>query len=512
MVQLAETDSVTDATDTPDSSVSMPDRSPTLYDLFSRTAERTPDALALCDPPNKRRITGEDPVELTYAQAEVAVASLSSQFIRAGLPAGSIVAVQLPNTVEFPLTLLAAWRAGLVVALLPQLWRQAELAEALNRVGARAIITSGRIELIDHADLAMNAAAEAFSIRHVMGFGETLPDGMTPLDWRQRESFAPNLSINARKAAIASFDITRSGMIAVPRSHVNLIAGGLAIYMESALPSAAQIVSTALLSSFAGLTSSIVLWLLSGGSLRLHHPFDPQVLADQIRAGNCDTLIAPAELALRMSESSAIDAQPSLRHVIGLWRTPERVAASPDWKAKSAALTDVYLFAEMGLFALNRQNDGAAAPVTLTHHDAARAGELLLTPKGTLGLRGPMVTLAAYRPLPKADASLMTAEPSVDYVDTGYPAKREGQNGQITLTGTPAGIANVGGYRFREDDLEQWARRLAPGTVMMALPDPMNGFRLAGRSSENARARGALAELGLNPLMTEAFRQRERQA
>jgi len=512
VVQLAETDSVTDATDTPDSSVSMPDRSPTLYDLFSRTAERTPDALALCDPPNKRRITGEDPVELTYAQAEVAVASLSSQFIRAGLPAGSIVAVQLPNTVEFPLTLLAAWRAGLVVALLPQLWRQAELAEALNRVGARAIITSGRIELIDHADLAMNAAAEAFSIRHVMGFGETLPDGMTPLDWRQRESFAPNLSINARKAAIASFDITRSGMIAVPRSHVNLIAGGLAIYMESALPSAAQIVSTALLSSFAGLTSSIVLWLLSGGSLRLHHPFDPQVLADQIRAGNCDTLIAPAELALRMSESSAIDAQPSLRHVIGLWRTPERVAASPDWKAKSAALTDVYLFAEMGLFALNRQNDGAAAPVTLTHQDAARAGELLLTPKGTLGLRGPMVTLAAYRPLPKADASLMTAEPSVDYVDTGYPAKREGQNGQITLTGTPAGIANVGGYRFREDDLEQWARRLAPGTVMMALPDPMNGFRLAGRSSENARARGALAELGLNPLMTEAFRQRERQA
>ncbi len=209
---------MTDATDTPDTSVSMPDRSPTLYDLFSRTAERTPHVLALSDPPNKRRITGEEPVELTYAQAETAVASLSSQFIRAGLPAGAIVAVQLPNTVEFPLTLLAAWRAGLVVALLPQLWRQAELAEALNRVGARAIVTSGRIELIDHADLAMNAAAEAFSIRHVMGFGEALPDGMTPLDWRQRESFAPNLSINARKAAVASFDITRNGMVAVPRS------------------------------------------------------------------------------------------------------------------------------------------------------------------------------------------------------------------------------------------------------------------------------------------------------
>ena len=34
------------------------------------------------------------------------------------------------------------------------------------------------------------------------------------------------------------------------------------------------------------------------------------------------------------------------------------------------------------------------------------------------------------------------------------------------------------------------------------------GLRLAGRASDNARAREALVELGLNPLMTEAFRDR----
>ncbi len=39
------------------------------------------------------------------------------------------------TTVEFVVTVLAALRAGLVVALLPQLWRQAELTIALNRVG-----------------------------------------------------------------------------------------------------------------------------------------------------------------------------------------------------------------------------------------------------------------------------------------------------------------------------------------------------------------------------------------
>ena len=80
------------------------------------------------------------------------------------------------------LTVLAAHRAGLIVALLPQLWRQAELTVALNRTGARAIVTMSKIDGVSHADLAMNAAAEAFSIRHVCGFGNDLPEGMASLD------------------------------------------------------------------------------------------------------------------------------------------------------------------------------------------------------------------------------------------------------------------------------------------------------------------------------------------
>ncbi|WP_458760977.1 AMP-binding protein [Afipia sp. TerB] len=491
--------------------------SPTLDSLFARTAARHPDALALCDPANKSRITGQAPLRLTYEQADRAVSALAAQFEAAGLPPGSVIAVQLPNTVEYVLTLLAAWRAGLIVALLPQLWRHAELTDALNRVGARAIVGASRIEIVDHAELAMNAAAEAFSIRHVFGFGINLPEGMTPLDAviAAGSNTVPAPVWDARKAAIVSFDVTADGLLAVPRSHVSVIAGGLAVFLESGLPQGARLMSAVLPSSFGGLAASVVTWLLSGGTFTLHHPFDPQSLESQIRDDACDTLIAPTPAAQRLAESGALDGLPTLRHVVGVWRTPERVTSSPDWSRNHIAFTDIYLFGEAGLFGARRTGNGVPASVSFGPHGAPRsdpssriAGDILLTPHGTLGLRGPMVPVNAYRPAPKSNDPLAAA-PAVDYVDTGYAARRDRQNGTIDITAPPAGIAAVGGYRFRWHDLDQWAKRLTTGATLTALPDQLNGYRLAGRASDNARAREALAGLGLNPLMTEAFRDRK---
>ncbi len=479
--------------------------SPTLCDLFARTLALRPDALALCDPLNKLRVTGQPPLRLTYAQVERAVASLAAQLMNAGLPPGSVVAVQMANTVEYPLVLLAAWRAGLTVALLPQLWRRAELADALGRVNARAMICAGRIEIVDHAELAMDAAVDAFSVRHVFGIGDNLPDGVTALDINANYEPQQTLSLDARKAAIVSFDITPDGFLVVPRSHVNLIAGGLAIAMESALPQGARILSCMIPSSFAGLVSSTVMWLLSGGTLSLHHPLDPQILDDQIRHDGCNTLVAPAHLALRLSESGEIDELVTLRHVIGLWRTPERAASSNDWHSPQAVLTDVYLFGEAGLFAARRLDHGSAAPIAESLYKTARSPvEIHLTPHGTLALRGALTVPAAFRPT-LVDDALNTA---ADHVDTGYSARRDRTSGTISITAPPAGLTGVGGYRFRTHDLEQWAARLAPGTTLTALPDQLNGYRLAGRAGSNGRVREALAELGLGPLMIEAFRER----
>ena len=482
--------------------------SPTLDGLFRRVLSRNPAATALIDPADKVRVTGQPPRRLSFGEADRAVAALAAHFVAMGLPANSVIAVQLPNTVEYVLTLLAAHRAGLVVALLPQLWRQADLTAALNRTGARALVTTRMIDGVDHADLAMNAAVEAFSIRYVGGFGDHLPDGMISLDEvmaEPRVAGPPPAPQDARRAAIISFDVTSGGLRVVPRTHLNLIAAGLAIFLESGLPQGAPVMSAFVPSSFAGIAAGPVTWLLTGGALALHHPFDAEALESQLAAERCAALIAPAALLQRMAASGAMTRLPALAHAVAMWRAPEQVAASEAWSEPRVALTDVYLFGEAGLFGATRGDDGVPLAIKPGPHGAPRrnttssiAGETFLTPAGTLALRGTMVAASAYA----ADGA-----PPPDHVDTGYAARLD-RDGRIHITAPPPGLVGVGGYRFASDDLNEWARRLGNGALLTALPDRLSGHRLAGRATSNARAREALVELGLNPLMTDAFRDR----
>ena len=83
----------------------------------------------------------------------------------------------------------------------------------------------------------------------------------------------------AAHLAVITWDVSADGAIPVARSHAELATGGLAVLLESRLQQDATILTTLTMSSFAGLASALLPWLLVGGTLALHHPFDPDLEA-----------------------------------------------------------------------------------------------------------------------------------------------------------------------------------------------------------------------------------------
>lgn len=473
---------------------------PTLDALFRRTLARAPDALALIDPSDCARVIGRGPRRLTYAEADRLIDALAAHFVEMRLPPEGIIALQLPNTVEFALTLLAAHRAGLVAALLPQLWRHADLTAALNYTGACALVTANRIDGIDHAALARRAGAETFSVRYIGAFGDDLPEGVTSLDaalTRTINATPPHLQDAQRTAAI-TFDTLADGMRAVPRSHIQLIAGALAIYLEVGIAHDASLLSSVSPLSFAGLTSGVGVWLLTGGALVLHHAFNGAALLRQLRDDACTALVVPGTLLPNL-DSEVVKATPSLKHVIAHWRTPERIADAPAWPNAGVSVTDLYVLGEAGIFGARRGESGMPAmirggPFGAPRNDPNRSimGETTITAAGTLGISGPMTAPAAYG--------------SNGIVDTGCPARIDANTGLLSLDGAPQGLVSVGGYRFSRDHLTRWAERLGGDAALSDEADAFCGSRLQGHALSNTVARAALAELGLNPLISDAFR------
>jgi len=490
----------------------------TLDDMFRRALQRRPDALALIDPPDRASFTDGPVRRLTYAQADRAISTLAARLKSFGLPTDAVVAIQLPNTVESVIALLAVVRAGLIAAPLPLLWRHADAAAALARVAARALIGCQRIGDVVHGDLAMHIAAETFTIRFLCGFGENLPDGVMPVD----DIFAvtdtpPAIERHGDASdhvALVTFDITAEGIIPVARSHAQLLAGGLAVHLEARLAPDTVLLGALAGASFASLASTVLPWLLTGGTLVLHHPFAPAVFANQRADESCTVAVLPGPMVMRLADAGLIGADDGIATVLAVWRAPERLGVSAACPAGGPALVDIPVFGEIGLIASRRELSGKPVPLPTGRIVAPRAsaqGVAVLTvartPQGTVALSGPMAPRASFPPgSERGGAPKMKATDAA--IDTGYPCRVDRDTKLMTIDGPPAGIVSVGGYRFALRAVQELIGGIEDGSTLAALPDVLAGHRLAGAGSDRDAICDALLAHGANPLLVAAFRAR----
>ena len=469
--------------------------------------------MALIDPPNRETFTDGAPRRLTYAEADRILTAIAARLRDLGLPTDAVIGIQLPNTVEHVLTILGVLRAGMIAAPLPLLWRRAEVSDALARIGARAIVTAARIGSFAACEMAMQVAADVFQIRHVIGFGRDLPDGVTQFDdlvddatsawalpWDLPEVAPTERDGNpAAHVALVTFDVTPDGIVAVARNHAELIAGGVAGQSEGGIAADANILdldrARFVRRAFA---RDAAVAAAAAARCRCITASTPR-----FSPGSASMIVAPRSWC-RARWCRSLPKQPcspirTLTNVVAAWRAPERHLASPAWLHPHVALTDMLMFGETALIGSRRAADGLPIPLPA-------GAEIARTQAGTLSLRGAMVPRHAF---PPGASSLPRLCADADgFVDTGYPCRIDAA-GTVALTGPPTGIVSVGSYRFVMSDVQNLVGGLDDRAFIMALPDALAGHRLAGISGD-ADVATALAELGVNPLIAGAFRRADR--
>jgi AMP-binding enzyme len=501
----------------------------TLDRLLRHTALLQPDDVALIDPPNREDFTAGAPRRLTWREADRAVMAIAARLRALGLKTDQVVGLQLPNTVEGVLALLGVLRAGLIASPPPLLWRRTDCAAAMTTVAARALISCAYIGAADHRELAMYTASDAFTIGHVCLFGGG-DDGMVALDdvlgdltgetqdpqpdWGPLDRGAEA----AHHVAAVTWDVDAAGLVPVPRSHVELMMAGIEIVLEGRFAAKSAILASLCLGSFAGIATTIATWLLTRGTLVLHHPFDAAVMRHQILDHGCGVVIVPGALAVRCAEAGMFR-DSGVAKVMAVWRAPERLATCPNWPNAGAtatpSLVDVTVLGETGLFASMRGADGKHTGIKPgTPHRPADAKEAPIlieaarTLAGTLAVRGPMVPLHAFPGATESEVNVRQGGDAYGFVDTGYPCRFAPGSGTLVVTGPPAGIVSVGGYRFVLSRLQDAVARLETGAMIAAFPDGLTGQRIAGVAADREEIQGALARLGHGPLVVDAFRQR----
>lgn len=141
-----------------------------LPDLIDRACAERPDALCAADRNQ----------ELTWAQVRERAWRLAGGLSELGIRPGDRVVVQLQNAVEAVVVYFAIGRLGAVMVPRMTVYRESEIAHAVEATEARALIVPAAFRGFDFADMGITLARRCPSLEHVLVAGDA-PTGTRAL-------------------------------------------------------------------------------------------------------------------------------------------------------------------------------------------------------------------------------------------------------------------------------------------------------------------------------------------
>ena len=285
-------------------------------DLFEKHVREKTDAEACVDPVNSMDIVGREAKRLSWWQLEDLVSRYAAVFTAHGLRKDDALVVQLPNLVELPAIYLACARLGIIVSPAPVQYREHELAYICNSIDAKAAITASRIGKQAHGEMLVRVRESAPKLQQVFVLGDAVEGAIAiePLLAQVKQSDLAAAQRAEHEANVTADDIlticwtsgTEAQPKGVPRSHNEWIIMGEGVVHAGDIEEGDHLLNPFPMVNMAGISTSFVSWLLVGGKLIQHQPFDLQVFLKQIRDERVDYTVAPPAVLNLLLQNEAL--------------------------------------------------------------------------------------------------------------------------------------------------------------------------------------------------------------
>ncbi|MEX5717386.1 (2,3-dihydroxybenzoyl)adenylate synthase [Geodermatophilus maliterrae] len=450
---------------------------------LAATAAAAPDRVCLVD--------GD--VRITFGELVSRADGAALRLRALGVRPGDRVLLQLPNSWEFVVTLVACLRLGAVAVLTLPAHRRQELTAVARHSGAGALVVPDVWRGLDHQAMAHQVAQDLPGVPHVLVAGSQIGSGS--LDLRALCAPAPDpataageLDAGAPDGAAVALLLLSGGTSGtpklIPRTHDDLACMATRSATICRLgPGSTYLAALPLGHGFALVSPGAVGTLLAGGAVVLCPSPAPEQAFPLIRRERVTvTSVVPA-VAQRWLQHALTRGAPgeSLQLLqVGGARMPDDVAAGLG-PALGCTVQQAFGMSE-GLLCLTRVDD----PVDVVRHTQGRPicpdDEVLVVdaagqpvPLGRPGLlltRGPC-TVRGYHEAAELDREAFTED---GWYRTG-DVVRIRPDGNLVVVGREKDVVNRGGEKIAAADVEANALRL-PGlqaVAAVAMPHPELG-------------------------------------
>ena len=451
----------------------------TLSQWLARAAAETPDAPAI--------IGGGQ--ALSYRGLAERVAALAGGLKGLGLGSGDVVAVQLPNRIEYLVSYLAICAIGGVMTTLYVPYRAAEMETLLTHSRARAFIGLDAMGDFRPTRTVLDLRSRTGSPEHVIVLGEGSDTAGGTSAFADLAGAPPHDLPDGPVAADPFLLLYTSGTSArpkgVPLAYQGILGNARLGAPEHGITAADRILSAAPFGHLYGLYS-FHLALSAGAATVLLPAFTPPDLARTLDAEAVTVLFAaPAHVAACLG-AGLLSAEGLSRlrlAVLSGSAVAPAVARGLQERMANGHVTQLWGMTETQAGLYTRPGDPvetvaatAGRPSPGTEVRIVGAGDTALPPgeEGELQIRGSLL-FPGYFDHPEADRAAFSAG---GWFRTGDLAVVTGE-GNVAITGRCKDVINRGGIKYNPRDVEDLlaAHPRIDMAAIVPVPDPVLGER-----------------------------------